>query len=137
MISMKHAVTGCAVIAAVTAAPAPAQPASKPTPVAEAAEDEFRRALLPMFRHGRATAFRMMARERMCRGSDFRDEFLALSERIDAVALQLAARYPSRSAFFRRADEPTPESQQCDEYRLSITMAGYRNAVGELEAVVK
>lgn len=136
--SWKHRIAASALLAAASAAGV-SQPAPASAPAApEAAEVltpqqlAFRRASPSIFIHARATAFRSMARQHLCRGSQFSGEFQALSRRIDAAGRTLRARYGD---YFNRPDEVLARTG-CNDGRLHMTMSGYRNAVAELELFV-
>jgi hypothetical protein len=137
---VKGAATALFIAAAVPAgaqgaqAPAATEPPPAAVPVQSPERIKaFQKASPAIFAYGRALAFRQMARERHCPGSVHAAEAEALSRRIDAAARRLQRRH---GFFFDGPDEPVG-AVECDEWRLGITMRGYRNAVGELEAVAR
>ena len=132
----KHWIAALTLLAAGSAAaatqPPPATAAPQAAETLTPEQEAFRRAGPAVFIHARARAFRMMARQRLCRGSRFRGEFQALSRRIDEAGRTLRERYGD---FFNRPDEDLGRIR-CDDAHLEITMLGYRNAVAELERFV-
>lgn len=128
-----HFIAAVTLLAAGTAVGAAQSPPATVAPQAGETltpeQEAFRRASTAIFIHGRARAFRMMARQRLCRRSHFRGEFESLSRRIDEAGRTLRERYGD---FFNRPDENLGRLG-CDDARLEITMLGFRNAVVELE----